>query len=84
MTVGGGGQVLPALREHDLRPGAQGLQGHSGHPLRDTHTHTHTHTLRPFYQCSAVDGPGSNLGPLCYLEDKAFNDYKQIKLLLTV
>ena len=52
--------------------------------LSGTHTHTHTHTLRPFYQCSAVDGPGSNLGPLCYLEDKAFNDYKQIKLLLTV
>ena len=40
LTVGGGGQVLPALREHDLRPGAQGLQGHSGHPLRDTHTCT--------------------------------------------
>ena len=46
--------------------------------------HTHTHTLQPFYQCSAVDGPGSNPGPLCYLEDKAFNNYKQIKLLLTV
>ena len=56
LTVGGG-QVLPALREHDLRPGAQGLQGHSGHPLRDTHTHTHTHT--PAFlsvQCSGWAG----------------------------